>query len=249
MLTKRNVVPCFEEDDISARDRVKGNQASAVSSDDHAEDAFHKMHNKENLSIDIIFISTCNDDTQQGDLEKSYRQSCCCIRSEDTTAATAECSVSSGEYFKNLRSQRSILRAESRITDPQERPPYYEKKRKVRFSTVLIRDYSIILGDHPCVSYGPPITIDWDYQQHEPRDVDEYEFENALSRRSQREMVMNYYQRKYLLAEHTEAEFKAVKREIKRIKSHRGTTKMFSRYHNIEAVIESTCRKIKRMVK
>jgi len=35
---------------------------------------------------------------------------------------------------------------------------------RVRFSTLEIREYPMILGDHPEVSVGPPVTMDWEYQ-------------------------------------------------------------------------------------
>ena len=99
------------------------------------------------------------------------------------------------------------------------------------------------------MSYGPPLTIDWEYHEHEPREVDEYEFESALSRRTLRELMLNYYQRKYLLADYSEAEFKAVKKEIKRIKSRRDITKTLAQYPTVDSAIESACRKFKKMMK
>ena len=118
----------------------------------------------------------------------------------------------------------------------------------MRFGTVLVRDYEIILGDHPCCAFGPPITIDWDYQEGEPLDVDSYEAENALSRltRERGSMHLNYFARKYLLREHyTEQDFKSAIKEINRIKMNRTITSKLANYHD---VVESARRKFKRVI-
>ena len=86
--------------------------------------------------------------------------------------------------------------------------------------------------------------------EHDPKDVNEHEFENS-SRRSMKDLCLNTYQRKWLLqrADFTEQDFKEVTREIWRVKSNRETTRMLARYHKVEAAIESGCRKLKRLVK
>jgi len=222
MLTEKNDSPCSNDDTSAQNCAVKSNQSTDAASN-------------KNLSIDDIILSSCCSMS-------------CNDQSEDDN--TADCSISSGESFETSCSQHGILRAESRISEPQEKPSH-QRKRKVRFGTVLVRDYSIILGDHPCVSYGPPLTIDWDYHEYDPRGVDEFEFENAHSRRSRRKMMLNCYQRKNLLAGYTELELEAVKNEIKRAKSRRNTTKWLALapFRTVEAALESTCRKCKRMLK
>eukprot|EP00581_Thalassiosira_minuscula_P001756 CAMPEP_0183742214 /NCGR_PEP_ID=MMETSP0737-20130205/64204_1 /TAXON_ID=385413 /ORGANISM="Thalassiosira miniscula, Strain CCMP1093" /LENGTH=194 /DNA_ID=CAMNT_0025977765 /DNA_START=120 /DNA_END=703 /DNA_ORIENTATION=- len=178
---KVDVARCSVEGGISAHDCVESGHTIQVIDVVREEEA----NIESNPAIDMTVISKHQvDHCQTRDMDPALQ---CSDLSLD--AKTAEWSISSGESFISreasprgitLCSQRSILRAESRIFDPPMKPPHL-RKRKISFGTVSVRDYGIILGDHPCCSYGPPITIDWDYHQHEALDVDVYEFENALS--------------------------------------------------------------------
>jgi len=125
------------------------------------------------------------------------------------------------------------------------------RRRQVNFSTVVVRDYGVTLGDHPCCSYGPPITLDWDYHQHDPVCINEFEFHQSKGRRTRREMMMNYYKRKNILslAGFDEKDFKASKRGITRSKFHRALTKQMLQCYVVEMAVESACRKVKRLTK
>ena len=169
--------------------------------------------------------------------------------------STAESSVSSGDIFagtqfKAASGKRGILRAESKITSQyQEQPaPPKQRNRIVRFSSVLIRDYDIILGDHPCCAHGPPLSIGWNYTENEVVSLNQYEWENAFNRRSSHQLTLNHHQRKHLLREYSDADISAVTREIKRINRNRGVTKQLVPCQPIETVVESACRKLKRLV-
>lgn len=67
------------------------------------------------------------------------------------------------------------------------------RQRGVRFSTVEIREYACILGDHPCVRDSCPISLDWRYARGHKRDVDSFENGRFFKR--------NSYPRKLLLDE------------------------------------------------
>mmetsp|Transcript_26950 Transcript_26950/g.41292 ORF Transcript_26950/g.41292 Transcript_26950/m.41292 type:complete len:216 (+) Transcript_26950:95-742(+) len=64
------------------------------------------------------------------------------------------------------------------------------KQRKIRFSDIEIREYSIILGDNPSVSCGAPITISWNHDEDttEIIDVDDFEERRAKSRKNQEDL-------------------------------------------------------------
>ena len=116
----------------------------------------------------------------------------------------------------------------------------------------LLTSYTNLLfaNAKQCVSCGPPLAIGDLVHEHEPCDIDEYEYERVLSRRSN--FFLNYYQRKHILGgDYTEQDFKEVKKEINRIKSRREISKYLARFKIclVEAAIESTSRKFKRALK
>ena len=125
-----------------------------------------------------------------------------------------------------------------------------DEKKKVSFGTVSVRDYDMILGDHPCCSYGPPMTIDWDYLEYEDLNVDDYEFFRP-PRRSLRQMGINYYRRKRILSNngYGDADFKLSRREIGKAQMNRNITKSLveCNFIQVETAMESACRKLKRI--
>jgi hypothetical protein len=168
---------------------------------------------------------------------------------EAITEAAAEQPVAAAAAAATTR--RSSLRPETK-TSYYDRPKTEKSKRRIHFGEVFVRDYEMILGDNPCVTYGPPVTIDWDYVEYNPLPVDEYEFHRP-PRRSLREMGLNYYRRKKLLAlaGHSEEELKMAKKEVKKVKSNRYMTRQLASYPvvKMEATIESALRKCRRLLK
>ena len=121
--------------------------------------------------------------------------------------------------------------------------------RKVRFHEIQFREYEQTIGDNPCVSYGPPISLDWDYEECESIDVEEYEA-NRGRRRGMREMIMNYYVRTNLLTFKygaTEKELKAATKAANREKRCRAITKALLPYQLVEDIAQSAVRKTKRL--
>lgn len=143
---------------------------------------------------------------------------------------------------------QGILHPEASPVENTEEKP----KRRVSFGKVLVRDYGMILGNHPCCSYGPPVTIGWNYLEYEPLDVNEYEFHHP-PRRTFRQMGLNYYQRKDLLSKagYSEVDFKLVMKEVSRAKLNRNITRQLSSYPILkaESAVESAGRKFKRLFK
>jgi len=77
-------------------------------------------------------------------------------------------------------------------------------RNKLSFSTLEIREYKITVGDNPSVSRGPPISLDWKYDEKKTLVVplEDYE-DNRGMRRCKSEMAMpDRYRRSRLLEEH-----------------------------------------------
>lgn len=74
-------------------------------------------------------------------------------------------------------------------------------ERNLSFHSVEIRPYSQVLGDHPCCSAGPPISLGWEYDPNAVtvQQLDEYET-NREPRRSRRDMKLDCEERKKILS-------------------------------------------------
>lgn len=121
------------------------------------------------------------------------------------------------------------------------------KKREVSFQTVVIREYSMVLGDNPSCSYGPPVQLGWEFEQSKGVTLDHYEKFRA-KRRTMRQMVLSYYKRCEILekAGHSPSEVRSVTRKINKAKRQRDTTKFFMPVMGVESAVRSAGRKIKR---
>jgi len=122
--------------------------------------------------------------------------------------------------------------------------------KTVKFHSVCIRSYQQTMGDNPAVTYGPPIQLDWDYEEHEDVDIDDYELQRVFSRRSMQQMALNYYRRKAILMHEygfTEAEMKKAKKEADKIKIGRDLTNYFLPVMPVESAVESAARKFRRV--
>ena len=63
-----------------------------------------------------------------------------------------------------------------------------KKSKGVFFAFVHVREHCRILGDHPSVSSGPPISLSWEVESDEMFSVDMYE--NVRYRRSKHEFLV-----------------------------------------------------------
>mmetsp|Transcript_37348 Transcript_37348/g.54606 ORF Transcript_37348/g.54606 Transcript_37348/m.54606 type:complete len:333 (+) Transcript_37348:322-1320(+) len=149
--------------------------------------------------------------------------------------------------MRKLSKRRSILKTSSSCSETS---CSSQKKNRIDFKDVVIREYSITLGDHPNCSIGPPISLDWEFEEFHPLALDEYESVRGR-RRNLRQMLLNYYHRKHLF-EHvlgfSKEEIKKAQKDVHKVKRQREITRTFLPVRKVEEVAESASRKWKRNV-
>lgn len=75
----------------------------------------------------------------------------------------------------------------------------HSKTKRVNFGLVEVREYCITIGNSPYCSCGPPLSLDWEYSQLEPYDIDTFECALKRKMRSRRRLLLDPMQRRLLL--------------------------------------------------
>jgi hypothetical protein len=123
------------------------------------------------------------------------------------------------------------------------------RRKSVGFGSIAIHEHGLVLGDHPDCSYGPPVQLGWECSESKVHHIDDYELSVRRPRRHKSNLAINYYQRKHILSEHmSEKEIKQATRKVEKAKLNRTITRSFLPFHHVEQVVESTSRKVKRVV-
>lgn len=90
---------------------------------------------------------------------------------------------------------------------------------KVKFANILIREYDIVIGDHPCCTLGCPLSLGWDYSDSKAVvTIDEYEA-NRPPRRSRSNLKTSWEQRKQMLSHIPNVEVRKAQRRSYRERS------------------------------
>jgi len=72
--------------------------------------------------------------------------------------------------------------------------------KSVQFTRLHIRTYPCILGNHPCCTSGPPISLGWDHLSHQTVTIDDYEESRSRQkRRSRGELRLSCEERRDIL--------------------------------------------------
>ena len=111
--------------------------------------------------------------------------------------------------------RRSSIRRPSVVSPDTDlcadQPPSTEKKPKMRrnnlsFQSLEVREYSQVLGDHPCCQSGLPLSLGWDYDADATiHDVDEYETHRESQRvKSRKDMKLDCEERREILSSVTQ---------------------------------------------
>lgn len=122
-----------------------------------------------------------------------------------------------------------------------------EQSIHVKFQNIEIRNYGMTLGDNPSCSYGPPVSLDWDYGKTNVVPVDDYEESRGTRRQSYQMQMNSRYRKKILNNMHfTPDEIDRSVKEVNSIKKNRERTKMMLPLWKLEDAAESAKRKAKR---
>lgn len=119
----------------------------------------------------------------------------------------------------------------------------------VRFDQVQIRRYPMTLGDNPACSIGAPVSLDWNYEELPPLDLEDFEIARSRTRRPKlRQLLMSFYQRERILQGlgHSPEELEQAEREVNKARWQRLQTKFLLPVSRIEEFTQSAMRKIKR---
>lgn len=93
-------------------------------------------------------------------------------------------------------------RQESKRQQPESTPESSQDEDKhVSFDTLSIREYSQVLGDHPCCTVGPPVALGWDYTESPKTTVERYEATRAPARRSRTNLRLSLDDRKEIVSD------------------------------------------------
>ena len=92
-------------------------------------------------------------------------------------------------HIPNAEDPTSLLTKRNQPTSFTMKTP----RKLVRWGDVTIREHKSILGDHPGVSTGAPLTLDWRCQRETTFDVIEYEYtvRRCSPRRPRKELVLS----------------------------------------------------------
>lgn len=93
-------------------------------------------------------------------------------------------------------------------------------EKHVSFSTIAIREYSTMLGDHPCCSIGCPLTLGWEFQQIPAVSVDAYEASRPARKGCLRTSSEERHNR-LVESSASEADMRKVQRQLHRSRSQR----------------------------
>jgi len=123
-------------------------------------------------------------------------------------------------------------------------------RKKVSFDQLTIREYPLILGDHPATTCGPPVTLSWEVQETYALPVEEYE-DKAPPRRESQELKMPAAYRQALLRKSKigEHEIRRAEAETQRAQHQRRLTTAMQEFEGVEIFMQSAARKFQRWKK
>ena len=127
----------------------------------------------------------------------------------------------------------------------------YQGPKHVSFGDVTVRRYERILGDHPDVSIGPPVSIGWDYYSQKPLSLDKYESKRKQKRTCSEIMLSNSTRRIILkyLTDCTEEDIEKAITDVRKTQLQREKTVSRLGYSKMEEQLESMKKSVRKFLK
>ena len=119
-------------------------------------------------------------------------------------------------------------------------------KKSVSFGSIHIREFNRIVGDHPNVRFGPPLSLSWEHGELPPVSVDEYETNRVPYKKMLR---MSSITRKNLLRnvfDVDEEEIRSAEEEVQKMWQSREKSMKQS---EASAVVESAVKRLGRKLR
>jgi len=128
-------------------------------------------------------------------------------------------------------SQLDLMALDKEDASTSDESSFSESRPRVSFGSIQIREYNRVVGDHPDVKVGPPISIGWEFYEHAPQPLDEYDA-NSSSRKGLGLQRLSSITRKNLL--HNvfgvpEEEIRLAEKEVQQILKQRERSKRQSK--------------------
>lgn len=180
--------------------------------------------------------------------------SCCSDHGDDLSRSIKSNRKEPDADWSSIRSEGPCKELPKPHLQQQPYKPYKEeitagRTRRVGFGSVQVRQYHQTLGDNPCVQCGPPIQLDWTYNEEESLiPVDEYECQR-WRRKKPHQMVLTSHQRRSVLSFYygvSDDEMKVVQKAMHKIRRKRYWTKAFDRIYKLEDSVSVACYRMKK---
>ena len=211
----------------------------------------HRPNHQSQLAIMTNTVLTTTSDT------RSRRKSCLKKNKDDDTAdpsATTSlerdqdtvCFSIPHRIITRHFPKRSVgLEVEAPLSTSLETAKHTDETH-VTFQNIEIRSYDITLGDNPSCTYGPPVSLDWYYDQEHKISLDNYEKTRGTRRKPSQMQMTALYRRLLLGQDFRLDEIQKAEDEIKKIRNGRERTRKLLPFCKLQEAAESAKRKPKR---
>lgn len=130
-------------------------------------------------------------------------------------------------------------------------PQETNMKRSISFTNINVREYERTVGDHPCVTSGPPLTLGWKYDEIAGLNLDEYEEGKIIRTREELQMPPRHRQSllKEAMATENHHEIRKAVLEVQKTKADRSKTVAMLEIQTLEETAQAAKRKVTRFLK